>query len=153
GADHAIAAVQRARHRGVKDVVDERALARARHARHTHEEPERERRAHAFQVVLARAHDREAAAAALPPLGGPPDREIAAEVAAGEARLRLLDLLRSPGGHHLAAAAPGPKSISQSASSIASWSCSTTTTVFPMSRRCLSASSSLRLSRWCSPIE
>ena len=49
--------------------------------------------------------------------------------------------------------APGPKSISQSASSIASWSCSTTTTVLPMSRRCLSAASSFLLSRWWRPIE
>src|SRR5215831_5070164 len=49
--------------------------------------------------------------------------------------------------------APGPISTTWSADRIASVSCSTTITLLPRSRRCLSVASSRSLSRWCSPIE
>src|SRR5713101_7209523 len=51
----------------IQDVVDERRLARARHARHAGERAERDLHRHALQVVLARVVDREGVAAALPP--------------------------------------------------------------------------------------
>src|SRR5205823_1336923 len=51
------------------------------------------------------------------------------------------------------APAPGPRSTTWSASRIASSSCSTTITVLPRSRSCLSVARSRRLSRWCRPIE
>ena len=49
--------------------------------------------------------------------------------------------------------APGPMSNTQSAERMVSWSCSTTSTVFPRSRIPLSVSSKRALSRWCRPIE
>ena len=49
--------------------------------------------------------------------------------------------------------APGPMSITWSASRIASSSCSTTITVLPASRKFFSVVSSRSLSRWCSPID
>ena len=48
---------------------------------------------------------------------------------------------------------PGPKSTTQSAARMVSSSCSTTTTVFPLSRSVSRAPSSLMLSRGCSPID
>ena len=48
--------------------------------------------------------------------------------------------------------APGPISITWSAANMVSSSCSTTISVFPRSRRCLSVARSLSLSLWCSPI-
>ena len=48
--------------------------------------------------------------------------------------------------------APGPMSIIWSAAYIVSSSCSTTSSVFPRSRKCFNVSSNLLLSRWCSPI-
>ena len=48
--------------------------------------------------------------------------------------------------------APGPISTMQSAASIVSSSCSTTSTELPKSRRCIRVCSSLSLSLWCSPM-
>ena len=48
--------------------------------------------------------------------------------------------------------APGPISTIKSAARIVSSSCSTTITVFPLSRSRLRVAISLSLSRWCSPI-
>ena len=87
-ADRQLAAVQRARHGGVEDLVDERALARARHAGHAHEQAQRELDVDVLQVVLARA-----ATVSLRPSprrrwAGSSMREVAAQVAAGQAGLR-----------------------------------------------------------------
>ncbi len=49
--------------------------------------------------------------------------------------------------------APGPRSTTWSAARIASSSCSTTMTVLPMSRRCVSVPSRRWLSRWCRPMD
>ena len=49
--------------------------------------------------------------------------------------------------------APGPTSTTWSATRIVSSSCSTTSTVLPMSRSRCNVSISLWLSRWCSPID
>ena len=49
--------------------------------------------------------------------------------------------------------APGPTSISQSASRIVSSSCSTTMRVFPRSRIFLRLAIRRSLSRWCKPID
>ena len=49
--------------------------------------------------------------------------------------------------------APGPMSMRKSDERIISSSCSTTSTVLPMSRRRSSVVMSLRLSRWCRPID
>ena len=95
GADRAVAAVQRARGRRVEDVVDERALARARDAGHADEEARagtrRRRPCRLFSrapfTVIVRPSP-------LPPLGRQLDRQLAAEVAAGEAGLRPRDLGR-----------------------------------------------------------
>ena len=48
--------------------------------------------------------------------------------------------------------APGPMSITWSASSIVSSSCSTTIKVFPRSLRCFNVSISFILSLWCNPM-
>ena len=49
--------------------------------------------------------------------------------------------------------APGPMSTTWSAVRMVSSSCSTTMTVLPMSLRRSRVSISLRLSRWCSPMD
>ena len=48
--------------------------------------------------------------------------------------------------------APGPTSTIQSAARIVSSSCSTTISVLPRSRSCLSVAKSFSLSRWCRPM-
>ena len=101
--------MERPRGRGVEDVVDEGALAGPGDAGHAHEEPQRERRGDVLQVVLPRARHRDLPPVALAPLGRDLDPEVAPEVAAGEARLRLHDLGRRARGHDLAAVAPRPR--------------------------------------------
>ena len=49
--------------------------------------------------------------------------------------------------------APGPTSTKKSAAAIVSSSCSTTNTVLPRSRKCLSVLINRSLSRWCKPID
>ena len=49
--------------------------------------------------------------------------------------------------------APGPMSMTKSASRMASSSCSTTITLLPKSRRRLRVASRRSLSRWCRPME
>ena len=49
--------------------------------------------------------------------------------------------------------APGPISIMWSAASIVSWSCSTTTTVFPRSLNFFKVDNNFELSLWWSPID
>ena len=129
--DSRVAAVQRARERRVQDVVDERALARARHAGHAR----RAARAGTRRRRPCRLFSRAPTTDRRRPLplrrsAGTSIASVAAEVAAGEAGLRLLEPARAsrrPPPRRRARPAPGPKSISQSAASIVSWSCSTTT--------------------------
>ena len=151
------AAIQVARCRVVERVVDQRRLARARHAGDAHEQADRQRRRVTFLRLLPRAPvDVElrlgsglcrrpgtsmrrrpvrywpvSDSAALRDVVGRALRDDAAAVHAGA-------------GAHVDDVVGG---------SIASWSCSTTITVLPMSRRRFSVSSSRALSRWCRPID
>ena len=92
----------------VQDLVDERALARAGHAGHGGERPEREVHVDAVQVVLAGALDVQALAVAAPALGRDRHRSLAAQEGAGDgARLGEDDLERAV-RDDLAAVLPGP---------------------------------------------
>ena len=72
----------------VQDLVDERALARARHPGHRDERAERERHVDVAQVVLPGALHHERLAVAASPLGGDRDLPLATQVRPGD-RARL----------------------------------------------------------------
>ena len=74
------------RERAVENVVDQRRLPRARHARHAGERPQRDLHRHAFQVVLAGIVDRDEVSAPLAPGLRDRNAERPSEVAPGERR-------------------------------------------------------------------
>src|SRR3972149_10941546 len=86
---HAVAAVQRPRHRGWRMWLTS-VLLSAPETPVTHTNPEREGRAHVLQVVLPRADHADSSPVALAPLGGQRDRKVDPKVAAGQARPRFL---------------------------------------------------------------
>ena len=138
-------------------VDDQRGLARAGHAGDAGEEPERDsarsRSSGCCRVrprcVIWRAgsgpHAQRRQRDAAPP------REVLAGDRGGVASMSrgVPCATRWPP----CAPAPGPRSMTWSASRMASSSCSTTITVLPRSRSCLSVPSRRWLSRWCRPIE
>ena len=83
-------AVELAGELAVQDLGHERALARARHAGHGDEPPERERDVDVLEVVGPGAADDELLAAALPAAGRDRDHLLAAQVGAGD-RARLAE--------------------------------------------------------------
>src|SRR4051812_13477371 len=84
--------VQAVGHRLEEDLVDERGLARARHARHGRHDAERHADVDGLEVVLARALDLQVPLRPAPPRGDL-DLARAGEELAGQRRLDLHDLL------------------------------------------------------------
>ena len=88
-------AIERARERSIQDLVDERGLARAAHARHGDEGAERKRDVDVLQVVGARAAHHELAARRLPARGRHLDSPRPDEILAGQRLARIAqELLR-----------------------------------------------------------
>ena len=129
-------AVQPVGDRAVQDLVDERGLARARHAGHAAEHPERELDVDLLQVVLRRAQDLDRPAwACAAPAGR---RSAACRPGTGRsATARPASpspaVPRRRSGRR-ARPRPGPRSTMWSAARIVPSSCSTTITVLPRSR-------------------
>ena len=99
--------VEEARRRAVEDVVHERRLARARHARHGREDAERELHGQVLQVVLRGADDRERLPRPLAPDLRRLDAEHAREVLARQRARERRELVRRPLADDLAAVDPG----------------------------------------------
>ena len=97
-----LAPVQPVGDRLVEDLVDQRGLARARHAGHAAEHAERDLHVDALEVVLGRALHRQVALAAAPALGHL-DPARAGQELAGQRVRDLHDLLRRALGDHVAA--------------------------------------------------
>ncbi len=100
-------AMQHLGERAIQDVVDERRLARARHAGHARERAERDGHGLALEVVLARLVDRERVSRSLAAGGGHLDRARAREELTGERLLVGDDLVGGSDGHHVAAQLAG----------------------------------------------
>src|SRR5690606_7312561 len=96
-------AVQLLRQRLVQDFVDQRALARARDARHADERAQRDVHVDVFQVVFPRAPDAQPLAVA----GSPPRRHgdvaPARQVLPRDGARLVNDVLERAGSHHFAA--------------------------------------------------
>ena len=121
-----------ARYRMSSTSVD---LPGAAHAGHRGQHAQRDGHVDVAQVVLARA----AARASVPARrrgarAGTRDRELAAQVAAGQAAVERGRAAPGTSGWPPKRPAPSPRSTTQSAARIVSASCSTTTTVLPRSR-------------------
>ena len=99
-----VAAVELAGHGGVERVVDQCALARARHARHTGEQAHRDLHRHVLQVVAARTFDPQdphvPACSRRAPRRRHLDAQAPAEVGARERGLVSSHLIRRALGHH-----------------------------------------------------
>ena len=158
-ADRHVAAVQRARHRRVEDLVDERALARAATRRSRRRTGPAGTSTSTSLRLFSRAPDHGdlAAVAARAAARAARSRSVAR---AGSAPVRLSGSAHHLGGrargHDLAAVPAGARGRSRRASRTPPWPrgrARPPPRVLPMSRRCLSAASSLRLSRWCRPID
>ncbi len=107
--DRHVAPVEGPRDRGVEDVVHEGALARPGDAGDAHEEAQGERRVDVLRLFSRAPAHGDPPAVALPPLGRDLDGQLAPQVAAGQARLRLRDLGRRARGDDLAAVASRPR--------------------------------------------
>ena len=142
-------AIEMARERAMQDVLDQRRLARARHARHRDEQSERDLDVEIPQVVLA-SRPRCGACGALPADGACDGMAIFISprryLPVIDAGFRMISstvpsAITSPP----CLPAPGPRSITWSAARIVSSSCSTTITVLPRSRSCSSVAQQPRV--------
>src|SRR5271157_1085783 len=98
-------AVERLGQRAIKNVVDQRRLARSRDAGHQRHHPQRKTDIQVLQIVLVRAENREGFAVWLSPRVAIGDLLLARDVLPGERAGLGLDLLRRAAGDDFAAVA------------------------------------------------
>src|SRR5262249_17289011 len=109
GAGTLLRAMEHLRQRAVQDVVAERRLARARHARDARERAERNRHGLALEIVLARLVDDQRVPRALAARRGHVDRSRARKELPGEGLLVGDDLVRRADGDDVAAELAGTR--------------------------------------------
>ena len=128
-------ALERAARGAVEHVLDQAALARARHAGHGGEPPEREARVHVLEVVVARRPARRGTPSAASRRRSRVDALLAAQVARRLGRptasQRRAAGARRRAGARRARRRPGPGRRRGRRARMTSGSCSTTTRVFP----------------------
>jgi hypothetical protein len=147
--------VEVARQRLVQDVVDQRALAAAADAGDAVNVPSGNARRRRAGCARGRRDDDGAVRQRRrPPLLRRLDLAVAAQVRGGERPLALQHLVQRALRDDLTAVAAGARAQVDDVvrGMMVSRSCSTTSTVLPRSRSCISVWSSRSLSRWCRPM-